>query len=183
MAMARIRILNSWLGKLLILLFAVHGLAAGYMLADLTYISWVKPIGYAACCFLLVHGAFGVLLSWDAWRAGSGGKWYWRENAVFWLRRITGLAILVFLAFHFGAYGSMIGGRYQLREFTTWLYIAQMGLLLSCVLHVGVSVKGMLIADGVTRYDLWRNLFFLLLAVLLLAMAVGVTLYYIAWNE
>lgn len=180
--MAHIRTLNSWIGKLLVLLFAVHGLAAGYMLAELTYISWVKSVGYAACGLLVLHGLIAIVLSLDAWRAGRAGKWYWRENTIFWLRRLTGLALLIFLFFHFGAYGGMVGGRYQLREFTTVLYLAQLGLLLSCILHVGVSVKGMLIADGITKYGMWRNISFLILAALLVLMAAAVTMYYAAWN-
>lgn len=173
---------NSWIGKCLIFLLFLHGLAAGYMLAELQYLSWVKPVGYAACAVLAVHTVFAVLLSVDAWRAGRSGRWYMRENTVFWLRRLTGLAMLFFLFFHFGAYGSMVSGRYVLRAFTPLLYAAQLGLLIAAVLHVAVSMKGMLVADGVTRFQMWRNLSFLVLAVFLLLTSIAVTIYYLAWN-
>ena len=181
--MELVRRWNSWLGKLLIFLLFLHGLAAGYMLAALEYISWVKPVGYAACAALAVHTVFAVILSIDTWRAGRSGRWYMRENVVFWLRRLTGLSLLFFLFFHFGAYGSMVGGRYVLRAFTFPLYAAQVGLLLAAVLHVGVSMKGMLVADGVTRFQMWRNISFLVLAAFLLATSIAVTMYYLAWNS
>ena len=95
---------NSLLARFMLVLLALHGLMGAFTLLRMTTFNW-KPLSYTLLAIVLLHGILGILLSKDAVREGMRtGRWYLKENASFWLIRLSGFIILLSVWFHITAY-------------------------------------------------------------------------------
>ena len=113
------RKLNTILSVLLLFICLLHGLMGSFMLLGISsgagkFLAWIG-VG-----ILAAHTVLGLLLTAQTFRASrSGGKLYGKQNALFWARRTSGLAILLMLFFHIGVFGRVQDGVYILFPFTT----------------------------------------------------------------
>ena len=93
------RKLNTILSVLLLFICLLHGLMGSFMLLGISsgagkFLAWIG-VG-----ILAAHTVLGLLLTAQTFRASrSGGKLYGKQNALFWARRTSGLAILLMLFF------------------------------------------------------------------------------------
>ena len=86
---------NSFLARFMLVLLALHGLMGAFTLLRMTTFNW-KPLSFTKKTALLLHGILCILLSKDAVREGiRTGRWYLKENASFWLIRLSGFKILL----------------------------------------------------------------------------------------
>jgi hypothetical protein len=132
---------------------------------------------------VLAHGVIGVLLtaqSVQVWR--QTGAPYWRRNALFWVRRLSGFAILVLLCLHVAAFGYTADGVYRLKWFGTGKLISQLLLVASILIHVGTNCTPLRVALGSHSRRGKMGDFLLLVSLLLVFMAVGIIVYYVRWN-
>ena len=112
------RKLNTILSVLLLFICLLHGLMGSFMLLGISsgagkFLAWIG-VG-----ILAAHTVLGLLLTAQTFRASrSGGKLYGKQNALFWARRTSGLAILLMLFFHIGVFGRVQDGVYILFPFT-----------------------------------------------------------------
>ena len=101
---------NALVAALILLLFLIHGILAGFQLLGVgnTAAKWAA---WAALALIAVHTIIGVKLTADALRVWKKtGAPYLRRNTLFWARRVSGFAVMVLLAFHLTAFGSGSGG-------------------------------------------------------------------------
>ena len=104
------RKLNTILSVLLLFICLLHGLMGSFMLLGISsgagkFLAWIG-VG-----ILAAHTVLGLLLTAQTFRASrSGGKLYGKQNALFWARRTSGLAILLMLFFHIGVFGRVQDG-------------------------------------------------------------------------
>lgn len=95
------RKLNTILSVLLLFICLLHGLMGSFMLLGISsgagkFLAWIG-VG-----ILAAHTVLGLLLTAQTFRASrSGGKLYGKQNALFWARRTSGLAILLIAAYPF----------------------------------------------------------------------------------
>ena len=106
------RKLNTILSVLLLFICLLHGLMGSFMLLGISsgagkFLAWIG-VG-----ILAAHTVLGLLLTAQIFRASRyGGKPYGKQNALFWARRASGLAILLMLFFHIGVFGKVQNGVY-----------------------------------------------------------------------
>ena len=114
------------LSVLLLFICLLHGLMGSFMLLGISsgagkFLAWIG-VG-----ILAAHTVLGLLLTAQTFRASrSGGKLYGKQNALFWARRTSGLAILLMLFFHIGVFGRVQDGVYILFPFTTVRLLTQL---------------------------------------------------------
>ena len=72
------------------------------------------------------HRPWAFADHWTFRASRSGGKLYGKQNALFWARRTSGLAILLMLFFHIGVFGRVQDGVYILFPFTTVRLLTQL---------------------------------------------------------
>lgn len=95
------RKLNTILSVLLLFICLLHGLMGSFMLLGISsgagkFLAWIG-VG-----ILAAHTVLGLLLTAQIFRASRyGGKPYGKQNALFWARRASGLAILLIAAYPF----------------------------------------------------------------------------------
>ena len=173
---------NNILSRVIIVLFLLHALMGSLMLLGMSNISF-KPLSWLLFAAVAVHGILGVLATVQAVKGGrKSGKWYLRQNAAYWTKRFSGFAILILLCFHISAYTTTVGDAFFLKEFTVGRMTAQLLLLISIFIHLAVSVKSMLIANGVTKFKERTIDWLMVLSLLMLFFATAVIIYFIQWQ-
>lgn len=110
---------NTILSVLMLLIFMIHGIMGSFMLNGVGS-SAGKLLAWIGVGILVVHTVIGVILTVQSLQtAKQSGKMYLKQNAIFWARRASGLAILILLFFHIGLFGKVQNGTYILFPFTT----------------------------------------------------------------
>ena len=100
---------NNILARVIIVLFLIHALMGSLMLLGLSNISF-KPLSWLLFALVIAHGILGIFATIQAMKnSKESGKWYLRQNAAYWTKRFSGLAILLLLCFHISAYTTPVG--------------------------------------------------------------------------
>ena len=166
-----------------ILLLSAEEMMGSFMLLGISsgagkFLAWIG-VG-----ILAAHTVLGLLLTAQTFRASrSGGKLYGKQNALFWARRTSGLAILLMLFFHIGVFGRVQDGVYILFPFTTVRLLTQLLLVASVFVHLLLNLRPLLVSLGIVRDKEQRGDLYLILSILVLFAAGSIILYYIGWNN
>ena len=173
---------NAILTAAIMVLFLLHAILGGFQLLGVGSTA-LKGVAWAATALILAHTVIGVKLTADSikvWKKTGVG--YFKENKLFWARRISGFAIMVLLFFHLTAFGTDAGGAYRLRRFTDFKLATQLLLVAAIATHVITNAKPMLISFGVKRLKPYVNDILFVLSILMLFMAGAFVVYYLRWN-
>ena len=173
---------NVWLVRLILPLLLVHGLWGSFTLLGINAIT-IKPLSWLLLVLVVLHGLIGLLLSRDAIRTGlRTGRWYWKENARYWVIRVSGICIFVLLGFHICAYTVTVNGVLFLREFTFLRMLSQLLFLASILIHLLAAVRPWLINRGILKFRerSWDCL--AVLTILAAFFTFSIVSYYIYWN-
>ena len=174
---------NGILAKVVIVLFLIHAVMGCFMLQGRSSVS-CKPLTILLVAAVIVHGILGVILTISAIQSGSkSGKWYFRQNSAFWIKRLSGIAILLLLVFHINVFITSSNGVYFLKEFTLSGLISQLLFVLAIIIHLYVSIEGMLIARGVLTYKERKKDWMLVLCIFMLMIIASLIMYYMQWQQ
>ncbi|MBR1723664.1 MAG: pilus assembly protein PilX [Ruminococcus sp.] len=180
------RKLNAIVIMTVLVLFLIHAAMGSFQLAGilpggstlLSVMAWVM------LTLICLHAVIGIKLTADTLRAiKASGTSYFKENKLFWTRRISGFAIMLFILFHVMIFmGRSDGGAFRLSFFGGLQLAGQILLVLSIALHVMTNIKPLMLALGAKSYkELALDILFVLSAVLLFSGA-GFVVYYIRWS-
>ena len=178
----RMRKINTILSVLLLVIFMLHGLMGSFMLLGIGS-SAGKILAWVGVAVLAAHTVIGVILTINTLKISkNAGNSYLKQNAVFWARRASGLAILILMFFHIGLFGGVQDGIYILFPFTTVKLITQLLLVAALFIHLFINIRPLLVSLGIISYKERRGDIYLILSVLLLFSAGAVIIYYIGWQ-
>ncbi len=142
----------------------------------------VRWLAWTLVGFIVVHTIIGTILTIQTlYSMKKSHVSYFKENKLFWLRRFSGLLIIIGMVFHLIIFSSRNNEAYRLEVFTAMSLASQIFLVLAIAIHVISNVKPTLIAFGIT--DLKRfsvDILFVISIVLLLAL-VAFAIYYFRW--
>ncbi len=173
---------NTVLTAVIMVLFLIHAILGSFQMLG-TGNTVAKWLSWLSAGLVGVHMIIGVKLTADTLRAQKrSGAVYFRENLLFWSRRISGFAVMVLLMFHFTAFGYYVGEAYRLRWFDTGRLVTQILLVLTLAVHIISNVRPMMIALGIKSLKEWAGDILFVLSVILLFAAAGFIVYYLRWN-
>lgn len=174
---------NAILTAAILLLFILHGVLGAFQMLGLGSVT-MRVMAWTLAALILAHTVLGVKLTWDSLRVWRRtGAPYFRENRLFWARRISGLAVMLMLLFHVMAFSyTTAEGVFRLRWFDGFKLATQLLLVASIAVHVITNVKPMLIAFGIRSLRPRAQDILFVLSVLLCLMAAAFIVYYIRWN-
>ena len=176
------RKINTILSVLLLVIFMLHGLMGSFMLLGIGS-SAGKILAWVGVAVLAAHTVIGVILTINTLKISqNAGNSYLKQNAIFWARRASGLAILILMFFHIGLFGGVQDGIYILFPFTTVKLITQLLLVAALFIHLFINIRPLLVSLGIISYKERRGDIYLILSVLLLFSAGAVIIYYIGWH-
>ena len=174
---------NALLTILIMILFVLHAAVESLALIGVGYID-SSFIARANFTLIGIHMLIGIKLSIDTLRAcKKSGASYFRENWLFWTRRISGLAVMILLCFHMFAFGYTENGEYHLIPFDTVRLIAQLLLVISIALHVLTNIQPVLIAMGARNLKIYEGNILFVISLILLFFAVAFIIYFLQWQR
>ena len=137
------RKINTILSVLLLVIFMLHGLMGSFMLLGIGS-SAGKILAWVGVAVLAAHTVIGVILTINTLKISkNAGNSYLKQNAVFWARRASGLAILILMFFHIGLFGGVQDGIYILFPFTTVKLITQLLLVAALFIHLFIMFNNL----------------------------------------
>lgn len=174
---------NAILTAAILVLFLAHAILGGFQLLGVGSTA-LRAVAWAAVGLVAVHTALGIKLTADTLRVRKRtGVGYFRENTLFWARRISGFAVMVLLVFHLTAFGDSSGAAYRLAWFDTAKLVTQLLLVAAVALHVLSNVKPMLISFGIRGLKERAGDILVILSVVMLFLAAAFIVYYLRWNR
>ena len=178
---------NAILTAAIMLLFLVHMICGGFQLAGLLPggIGWLSALTWLMTALIGIHTAIGCALTAQTLRAvRRSGVHYFKENRMFWVRRISGFALMLLLLCHAVIFtAEKRGSAVRLHEFGTVQLILQILLVLGAAVHVLTNIKPLLLALGARGF---REIFadiLLILSVLLILAAAAFGIYFLRWQQ
>lgn len=130
-----------------------------------------------------VHAVIGIKLTADTLKAlKKSGAGYFRENMLFWIRRISGFAVMLFIVSHvivFSGHGS--GGGFRLELFDTPQLISAVLLVVSVLVHAVTNIRPLMAALGAGSIRRFLADAAFVLSVLLLAAGAAFVVYFVRW--
>ncbi|MBR0163162.1 MAG: pilus assembly protein PilX [Lachnospiraceae bacterium] len=179
------RKINAVISSSILVLFAIHGVIGGFQLAGIYPggVRVLKMLARLMLTLILVHGAIGIRLTIDTLYAmKKAGVSYWKDNRLFWARRISGFAVFFLILFHVILFlGTEADGAYRLRLFAMPQLLLHLLLVAVTALHVIANVRPVLIACGIRSLkEIAAELIAVLCVILVFAGAMFV-LYYFRW--
>ena len=177
---------NALISGCVVVLLLVHMIAEALQMAGLlgggstflTVIAWVM------LALIVLHVIIGIKLTVDSLRlVKKSGASYGKENRLFWLRRVSGLAVMAFIATHLLIFtGTEDGGIVRLHLFGGMQLATQLLLVASIAVHVLCNIRPLMIALGVRG---GKERFLDVLVVpsgILLFTGIAFVIYFIRWN-
>ena len=177
-----LRKINLVVTILMMVALLAHMILGGLELAGIGGIpvSWLSR---GLVVLVAIHAVIGIILTVESVIAmKKAGTAYFKENKLFWLRRISGLVIIVALVFHLIIFMSRSGDSYRLQAFTVGYLVTQIILVLSIAVHVISNVKPTLIAFGITDLKKFSVDILLIISLALLLALIAFVIYYFRWN-
>lgn len=176
------RKINGIISGVVLALFVLHGVLGALNLMNIAPVI-VKALSRTMLALIGVHALLGIGLSVKAVvTAAKTHAPYFRQNRLFWARRLSGALIMLLVFFHMTAFGYTSGGVFRLVPFDVFRLITQLLFLLSVALHIITNVKPMLITFGVRKLRPKAGDILFLVSAAMLFMAVGFIIYYIRWQ-
>lgn len=177
---------NAVISMLILALFIVHAVAGGFQLTG------VIPGGDRGLTVLArglvvligIHMTIGIILTFQT-LAGfrrSGGSHYFRQNLLFWTRRISGFALMFFMLYHVLLFLGESGDVYRLKLFAVPELVSQILLVLSLIVHLLINIRPLMIALGIDGGRAFVKDILFGLAVILLLCGAAFVVYYLRWN-
>ena len=176
------RKLNVIISHIIILLFIIHGVLGAMSLAGIGHIN-PKQIAWVMVGLIFVHTVIGTVLTVKTlYVMKKTGVPYFKDNSLFWARRVSGFAIMLLIFFHITAFSYKTYGVYRLKQFTFCRFAVQMLLLISVAVHIITNIRPLLIGLGVKSLKERAGDILLFVSIMLLFMAAGFIIYYLRWN-
>lgn len=180
------RKVNALLSMGILVLLLIHMLIGAMQLAGILAGGslLMKILAWVMLAMLAMHVLIGIRLTADTLRAVKhAGASYFKENLAFWVRRISGMAVLAFAACHVVIFlGTTQDGAFRLHLFAGAELATQLLLVASVAVHVLTNLRPLMISLGVKGFRSILPDVLAILAALLLAAGLGFLAYFIRWN-
>ena len=178
------RKVNSIVGPVIIILFLIHAISGAFQLFGIIPGGETvrEVLSYIMVAAVALHMFIGIKLTFDTMLScKKSGRSYFKGNELFWIRRISGFALILFIIYHMCVFMSTDGEVFRLNNFGALQLTAHILLTLVMVLHLLMNIKPLFMALGIANRKYLIDVIIILAAVLLLC-AAGFIVYYCRWN-
>lgn len=172
---------NAFLALALVIIFILHPLQGSLvLLGDLKEAS--KVLAWGGVILMGLHVLLGIYYSKGTVDMMiKAKKLYFKKEKNFWIIRISGLLIIIFLFFHINTYGMMENGKYVVFDFTPAKLFFQLGLILALVVHILYNLKPLIFSLGIKKIK--KDTIIKVLIILFFLFVIGAVFYYFfKWN-
>lgn len=176
---------NAILSMAVLALFLFHVIAGSFQLFGASAGGSVimKAGAFLMLGAVVLHAVIGIKLTVDTFAAmKKSGKGYLRENKLFWIRRISGFAIMLFIASHVIIFLGSGDGAFRLNLFDVPQLVSSLLLVLSVLVHVVTNIRPLMLALGARSIGEFITDAAFILSLLLLVSGAAFVVYFIRWS-
>lgn len=172
---------NLIITHLIMVLFAVHAILGAFNLMRVGGVT-ARIISHMMLALVAAHMVIGLILTLRTHKARKiSGIEYKSLNRLFWARRDSGFAVLIFMVMHVFTFAGVSPEHYSLPEFTVLKLAGSILLVISLAFHILLNIKPLLIATGIGKPGARAGDIAFVVSVILLLAAAGFVIYYIRW--
>ena len=172
---------NMFLVMGIVATFLLHAIMGATLLLGGSN-SALKVVARICLTLVAAHIVITGILTFRTLKAiGRSGRGYFKENKMFWVRRLSGLAMLIPLIMHLTIFTAHSAGAYRLTAFTTGRMISQLLLVITLGLHIITNIRPLMISLGLNRGKGLRVDIILILSAVLLMFSIAFLVYYLRW--
>ncbi len=185
MKKAKLRRLNGWISRFLIVLLLFHVLTGSLLMVGVIKngILILRILANILALFLIIHIIIGVIFVIDTQKIKKQTKApYQSLNRSFWLRRDSGFAMVILLVLHLPIFITDDGLHNISNPFGIFQLIISILLLLSILVHVGTNLLPLFIAFGQDGHDLASKLKLIATVIIVALATIAFVYYFIRWN-
>lgn len=175
---------NTVISILIIILFLIHAIAGSFKLLGIVQggSPILRIISFTMLILIIAHILIGIKLTIDSIKIGrKSGKFYLRENALFWTRRVTGFAMILLIICHVIMFTNR-GEVFRLNSFKEVQLVLSVIFVLTLLVHLLTNIKPLLISFGISGIRIYIKDILLVLAIILLISTFAFVIYYLRWN-
>jgi hypothetical protein len=132
---------------------------------------------------IAVHTVIGIILTIHTLRISKKtGVSYLKENALFWIRRISGFVLMLLVSLHLAVFMQTGEGIFRLSYFGISELAGQVLMLFALAVHLLCNIKPISIALGLYGGTGYVRDILLILSTMLGFCALAFVIYYLRWN-
>lgn len=179
-----VRKFNAVLSIAILALFLLHAAVGLLQLSGLASGGNVllKTGAWVMLAAVAVHAVIGTVLTVETLKTvKKSGTGHFRENKLFWVRRISGFALMFFLVSHVFVFSGKGGEAFRLNEFDIPQLVCSLLLVISLLVHVVSNMRPLMLALGAGKAREFVGDLAFVLSVLLLAAGAAFVIYYFRW--
>lgn len=180
-----LRKINAIITLVLLFLIIVHMLMGVFQMTGITLIAplWKKILSYIMVSLVFLHAVIGVKLTHSSIKiAKNHEKCYFKQNWKFWLMRISGFLMIIFIAYHIYFFSNINSQLVRLKFFGEIQLTVSILLVLAIFVHIGIGIRSLFISIGLERLRKFikdsKWIFFVVLTI----SAIAFVIYYLRWN-
>ncbi len=176
---------NAVLSMSILVLFIIHGVAGGFQLSGIIPggSKLLKVLSWVMAGMIAVHAVIGIKLTIDSIAAvKKSGASYFRENKLFWVRRISGFAVMIFILLHIMIFMGKSGEAYRLHIFEGMELMTQILLVITVAVHVLTNIRPLMTAMGSKKIREIMADIMIVMSVILFFTGAAFVIYYLRWN-
>lgn len=175
------RRLNLFLVVGMLVTFLAHAVMGALQLSGANT-NTLKPLAWVCVGMMAAHIVVSAVLTVQTlYACKKSGTGYFRNNLLFWAKRITGLTIVIPLVMHLMIFHSESGDAFRLQVFTSGRMISQILFAAAIALHVLINIRPLLIGFGVKEHRVFAGDLIFVLSVVLLLLSAAFAVYYWRW--
>jgi succinate dehydrogenase/fumarate reductase cytochrome b subunit len=176
---------NALVSVAILILFLLHAVGGSFQLMGLMPggSALMEALAWIMVILVAVHMLIGIVLTGKTVHSlRKSGVHYFKENLVFWIRRISGFALMLLVFLHFALFVQTGEGIFRLHDFDMPQLVGQALMLLALAIHLLCNIRPLAIALGLYGGNGYGRDVLLILSVVLAFCALAFVVYYLRWN-
>jgi hypothetical protein len=179
------RKVNAVVSVAILILLLLHAIGGSFQMLGLMPGGSVcmETLAWIMVVLVVAHMLIGMILTAKTVQIlRKTGVHYLKENTAFWIRRISGFALMLLIFLHFVLFLRTGVGIFRLNDFELPQLVGQMLMLFALTIHLLCNIRPLAISLGLTGGKGYGRDVLLILSIVLAFCALAFVIYYLRWN-
>jgi succinate dehydrogenase/fumarate reductase cytochrome b subunit len=179
------RKVNTVVSFAVIIMLLIHAIGGAFQLMGLMPggSTVMERLARIMATLVVVHMLIGIIFTAKTVQIiKRSGVYYFKENMLFLIRRISGFALMLLLLLHLFLFVRTGEGIFRLNDFDIPQLVGQVLMLLALSIHLLCNIRPLAIALGLNGGSGYGRDVLLILSVVLAFCALAFVIYFLRWN-
>jgi succinate dehydrogenase/fumarate reductase cytochrome b subunit len=176
---------NAAVSVAILIMFLIHAVAGSFQMIGLMPggSALMEALTWIMIALVAVHMLIGIILTAQTVHIiKKSGVHYFKENALFWIRRMSGFALMLLVLLHLCLFVQTGEGIFRLSDFDVPQLVGQVLMLLALALHLLCNIRPLAVSLGLVGGHGYGRDVLLILSIVLAFCALAFVVYYLRWN-